>query len=282
MHSRDKEKTAFMTDEANYYYEVMSFGLKNVGATHQRLMEKIFRGMIGPKIEVYVDDIVRKSDLCDQHVKDLEEVFEALKKTNMRLNPEKCTFGTEGGKFLGFMLIHHRIEANLEKCRAITEMKSPQNVKEVQQLIGRLTTLSRFVPRLAEWTWLMVQLFRKAVRFNWGEECEDTFQQLKKFLSSPTIIQKPRTDRTIIIYLSISEEVVSAILVKEVDKEEQSIYFASWTLHVVEARYQMIEKVAFALVLTTRRMRPFFQNHAIVERINYLIIKILSKPDQSV
>jgi len=97
----------------------------------------------------------------------------------MRLNPEKCTFGVEGGKFLGFMLI---LEANPNKCRTITEMWSPQNIKEVQQLIGHLTALSRFVPRLAERTRSMVQLLRKEAKFSWDEKCKEICEQLKDFL----------------------------------------------------------------------------------------------------
>jgi len=134
MHPKDKEKTAFTTDGANYFHEVMPFGLKNVGATYQGLMDKVFKEMIGRNVEVYVDDIVVKSDSCDQHIKDLQEVFDALRKVNMRLNTEKCAFVVEGSKFLGFMLTHRGIEDNPDKCWAITEMRSPQNLKEVQQL----------------------------------------------------------------------------------------------------------------------------------------------------
>jgi len=68
-------------------------------------------------------------------------VFKALRGANMKLNPEKCTFGVKGGKFLSFMLTHTGIEANPDKCQAIVGMRSPQNMKEVQQLLGRLTTL---------------------------------------------------------------------------------------------------------------------------------------------
>ena len=118
MHPRDKEKTTFMTADANYYYEVMSFSLKNAGATYQRLMDKVFKGLIGRAVEVYVDDIVVKSDSFEQHLKDLDEVFRALRGVNMTLNPEKCTFEVEGGKFLGFMLTHGGIEANPEIGRA--------------------------------------------------------------------------------------------------------------------------------------------------------------------
>ena len=156
MHARDKEKKTFMTADASYYYEVMSFGLKNTRATYQRLMDKIFQGLIDRCVEVYVDDIVVKSDSFDRHVEDLREVFKALRGANMKLNPKKCTFGVEGGKFMGFMLIHRGIEANLDKCWAITDILSPQNIKEVQQLLGRHTALSKFVPRLAERTRPMV------------------------------------------------------------------------------------------------------------------------------
>ena len=193
MHHSDRGKTAFTTDDANYFYKVMSFGLKNAGGTYQRLMDKIFKGMIGKSVEVYVDDIVVKSDSCGQHIKDLQEVFDVLRRVNMRLNPKKCVFGVEGGKFLGFMLTHRGIEANPVKCKAITDMRSPSNLKEIQQLLGRLTTLSRFVPRLAERIRPIAQMLRKSSKFSWNEECEQIFGQLKTFLSSPTVIKKAKT-----------------------------------------------------------------------------------------
>jgi len=132
IHPKDKEKTTFMTIDANYYSEVMSFGLKNAEATYQCLMDKIFQGLIGRCVEVYVDDIVVKSKSFGRHIEDIEEVFKALRGANMKLNPEKCTFEVEGGKFLGFMLTHRGIEANPDKCRAITDMRSPKNIKDVQ------------------------------------------------------------------------------------------------------------------------------------------------------
>jgi len=84
----------------------------------------------------------------------------------MRLNPEKCAFGVEGGKFLGFMLTHRGIEANPDKCKVIIEMRSPKNLKEIQQLLGRLTMLSRFIPRLAERVRPMAQMLHKTAKFS--------------------------------------------------------------------------------------------------------------------
>jgi len=213
MNPRDKEKTTFRTDSDNFYYEVMSFGLKNARATYQRLMDYIFHDMIGRNVEVYVDDIVVKSYSCEQHVSDLKEVFQALRKYHMRLNPEKFAFSVESEKFLGFMLTHRGIEANSEKCKAIAEMRSPSSLKEIQRLIGRLTSLSRFVPNLIERTRPIIQLLKKTSKFEWSAECEQNFLQLKTFLASPPVIQKPNTREPIIFYLVVSNEVVSSVLV---------------------------------------------------------------------
>lgn len=149
MYASDREKTAFITEKASYCYEVMPFGLKNAGATYQRLMDKIFASQIGRCMDVYIDDMVVRSEDGKAHARDLEEVFEQVKKYKMRLNPAKCTFGVPAGKFLGFMLTSRGIEANPDKCDAIINMKSPASLKEVQRLVGRLTALSRFIPRMA-------------------------------------------------------------------------------------------------------------------------------------
>jgi len=175
----DMHKTAFITDDANYFYRVMPFGLKNAGATYQRLMDKVFSHLTGHCVEVYVDDMVVKSPSHHQHAEDLEAVFSALRQYNLHLNPDKCIFGVDRGKFLGFMLTQRGIEANPVKCKAIIEMRSPTTVKEVQRLIGRLTAISRFLPKLAEQTQPIIQLLKKSARFTWTDDCEQIFQKLK-------------------------------------------------------------------------------------------------------
>lgn len=149
MYAPDEEKTTFVSNRANYCYRVMPFGLKNAGATYQRLMDKVFEGQIGRHMEVFVDYIVVKSEKPSQHASDLNEIISKLKKYNMRLNVEKYNFGIKIRKFLGFMLTHKGIEANPDKCKAIIEMRRPTNVKEMQRLAGRLASLSCFLSRLA-------------------------------------------------------------------------------------------------------------------------------------
>ncbi|KAL0447966.1 UNVERIFIED_CONTAM: hypothetical protein Slati_1924500 [Sesamum latifolium] len=98
----DRKKVSFITSEGTFCYVAMPFGLKNAGATYQRLVDKIFRPQIGRNIKVYVDDMLIKSKKTEEHVKDLEETFSVLRKYKLKLNPAKCAFGVQGGRFLGY------------------------------------------------------------------------------------------------------------------------------------------------------------------------------------
>ena len=129
MDEADQEKTSFVTSQGLFCYKVMHFGLKNAGATHQRLVNHMSRPQIGRNVEVYVDDMLVKSQDEEIHLDDLQETFDTLWQYSMKLNPSKCAFGVSSGKFLGFMVSHRGIEANPDKIRAILDMKPPQNVK---------------------------------------------------------------------------------------------------------------------------------------------------------
>jgi len=124
MHPRDECKTVFMTKLSSYCYKVMPLGLKNARATYQRLMDRVLLPMIGRNVQAYVDDMVVTSQVKDQHIADLEELFTTIAKYMLKLNPEKCVFEVEAGKFLGFLLTERGIEANPEKCAAIIAMRT--------------------------------------------------------------------------------------------------------------------------------------------------------------
>ena len=117
-----------MTSQGLYCYKVMSFGLKNVGAMYQRLVNPMFNKQLGRNIEVYVDDMLVKSKEAKSQLEDLQEMFDTLRRYRMKLNPAKCVFGVLPRKFLGFMAFQGGIEANLEKVKAIFDMTSPKTV----------------------------------------------------------------------------------------------------------------------------------------------------------
>ena len=124
MAEENQEKTVFITSQGLYCYKVMPFGLKNVGATYQRLVNKMFSKQIGRNMEMYVDDMLVKIKEEIAYLDNLKETFTTLKQYQMKLNPSKCAFGVASGKFLGFMVFQKGIEANPEKVRAILDMTS--------------------------------------------------------------------------------------------------------------------------------------------------------------
>ncbi|XP_025618967.1 uncharacterized protein [Arachis hypogaea] len=279
MHPEDQSKTAFITEHGNFCYRVMPFGLKNAGATYQRLMDKVFRHQIGRNIEIYVDDMVAKSTKDRSHCDDLKEIFGQIRAYNMRLNPEKCAFGVQGGKFLGFMLTSRGIEANPEKCKAILNMTSPKTIKEVQQLAGRIAALSRFLPAVSTRSHLFFQTILKNKQFQWTPECETAFAKLKTLLSSPPVLQRPEVGKPLYLYLSVSNHSISSALVVETGRIQQPVYFVSRVMQPTEQRYPKIEQLALALVVTARRLRHYFQSHTIVVRTNHPLRQILTKPE---
>ncbi|KAK0586296.1 hypothetical protein LWI29_004466 [Acer saccharum] len=108
----------------------MPFGLKNAGATYQRLVNKLFKPPIGRSMEVYIDDMITKSQMTNQHPEDLCQTFQVIKENQMRLNPTKCAFGVAAGKFVGFMVHERGIEANPEKIKAIMDLESPNTFQQ--------------------------------------------------------------------------------------------------------------------------------------------------------
>ena len=132
MDEANQKKTSFITSQGLFCYKIMTFGLKNVGETYQRLVNHMFRPRIGWNVEVYVDDMLVKSLDKKKHLDDLQETFDTLRRYNMKLNPSKCAFGVSLGKFLGFMVSQKGIKVNPNKIQAILNMEPPKNVKEVQ------------------------------------------------------------------------------------------------------------------------------------------------------
>jgi len=279
MHPMDEEKTAFMTERSCYCYKVMPFGLKNAGATYQRLMDKVLAPMLGRNVQAYVDDMVVTSPEKSKHVSDLEELFTTIAKFRLKLNPEKCIFGVDAGKFLGFLLTERGIEANPDKCASILAMRSPATVKEVQQLTGRMAALSHFVSASGEKGHPYFQCLRRNKKFVWSKECEEAFVKLKEYLASPPVLCKPLVGTPLRLYFAVTERAVSAMLAQDQDQAQKPIYLVSKVLQGPEVRYQALEKAALAVVFSARRLRHYFHSFTVLVMTDLPIQKVLKKPD---
>ena len=122
MDPKDQEKASFMIGHGMYCYQVMPFGLKNAGATYQRLVNRMFQKQIGASMEVYIEDMLVKSVKAELHVDHLAESFQVLKDYKMKLNPTNCALGVSAGKFLSFIVNSRRIEANPNKIKVVLDM----------------------------------------------------------------------------------------------------------------------------------------------------------------
>ena len=128
----------------------MPFGLKNVRETYQRLVMKMFRPLLSSTMEVYIDDMLVKSKLHSDHVDHLQQTFDLLREYGMKLNPLKCAFGVSADRFLGFMVTQRGIEANPMQLKSILQSPAPSSKKGIQQLIGRLAALERFISQFMD------------------------------------------------------------------------------------------------------------------------------------
>ncbi|KAL4581685.1 hypothetical protein LXL04_006212 [Taraxacum kok-saghyz] len=227
----------------------MPFGLKNAGATYQRLVNKMFKDKLGDTMEVYIDDMVVKSKKVEDHLRDLEDAFRILDEYNMKLNPAKCHFGVKAGKFLGYMVTKRGIEASPEQIKAVINLKAPTSVKDIQRLTGRIAALNRFISRSSD--------------------------------STPPLLVKPIDAEPLILYLAVSSHTVSAVLVKDLEGDQHPVYYVSKSLLDPETRYSHLEKLILALVMASTKLRHYFETHPIHVKTNYPIKSVMRKPEMS-
>ena len=280
MHPPDAKKTSFITPHKLFCYNVMPFGLKNVGATYQKLVTKMFRPLLGKTMEVYIDDMLVKFKERPDHTTHLQQAFELLRAYGMKLNPAKCAFGVSASRFLGFMMTHRGIEANLAQLQAILESPALSFRKGVQQLTGRLAAVGRFISRFVDRLKPFFAILKEANQAKWNKECDRAFTHIKQYLAQLPILASPDTGETLFVYLVVSEVAVSVALFKENnDGRQKPVFFVRKSLADAETRYSHLEQVALALQIAAKKLRPYFQAHPIV--VLTPLRSTLHKPDFS-
>nr|KAJ0228071.1 hypothetical protein LSAT_V11C100030700 [Lactuca sativa] len=241
-------------------HQKMSFGLKNAGATYQRLMDKVFTDQIGRNIEVYVDYMVVKCRNEESLLHDVEETFQMVAKAKMKLNPTKCTFGVEEGQFLGYQISKEGILPNPTKIQEFLESKTPHNLNGVQEINGRLTTLGRFITKSTEKAFPLYQTLKGCLdkkQFKWTKKEDVELQQLKDALHQLPPLACPVPGETLQLYLAASKEAISSVLAMERERKQVPVYFVSRALQGLEVNYPSLEKPVLALVYAVRHLRSY-------------------------
>jgi dsDNA-binding SOS-regulon protein len=219
--------------------------------------------------------MVVKTRNSDTLIADLEETFASLWEYCWKLNPNKCVFGVPSGKLLGFIISHCGIEANPEKISAITSMKAPTCIKDAQKLTGCMAALNKFISKLGERGLPFFKLLKHQEKFAWTPEADQALAQLKDFLSKPPVLTDPRKKEQLLLYLAATTHVVNTAIVVEQREDghaypvQRPVYFVSEVLSESKARYQPVQKLLYAVLITSRKLRHYFQEYSIFVVTDY-------------
>ena len=240
----DEWKTAFKTKYGLYEWLVMPFGLSNAPSTFMRLMNHVLRAYLGRFVVVYFDDILIYSKTLDEHLEHVRIVLEALRTENLYAKLKKCTFCMDRLVFLGFVVSAQGLEVDEEKVKAIKEWPVPKNVTEVRSFHGLASFYRRFVKDFSTIAAPLTSIIKKEVGFQWGEEQQKAFENLKGKLTSAPVLALPNFDSIFEIECDASGVGIGAVLMQE----KKPIAYFSEKLNGAQLSYSTYDKELHALV----------------------------------
>jgi hypothetical protein len=224
-------KTAFRCPGHIDLFEwiVMTFGLKNAGATYQHAMNYIFHELIGKVVEIYIDDVVIKSLSHDTHLEDVKRTLECTRKHGLKMNPNKCAFGVSAGEFLGFLVHEGGIEVGKKSMKAIDEVVPPTNLKELQSLLGKINFVRRFISNLSQTVLPFSPLLKlkKDQKFTWGDEQQRAFDEIKQYMKEQPVLVPPQLDKPFRLYVAADTQTIGSALIQEFEGKERVVAYLS-------------------------------------------------------
>lgn len=257
MHPDDKEKTAFSTNMSHYHFLRMPFGLKNSGATFQRLMNNILTGLQGIKCFVYVDDVVLYANTLEEHNQKLSEIFDRFRDNNLKVNLSKCVFMSKSCNFLGHIISENGISPDPAKVTHVVNFKTPQTQKEVKSFLGLVGYYRRFIKDFAKISKPLTELLKKNTKYIWSFECEAAFQILKELITTPPILAYVDYSKPFLITTDASKNGLGAVLSQGDIGADKPIAFASRSLSKAESNYSTTEREMKAIIFAVNHFKPY-------------------------
>jgi hypothetical protein len=235
----DRDKTAFaIPGGGSYRFKVMPMGLCTSANNYQRMMEKVFRGLIGVTVLVFIDDIVVYSPTIQQHLAHLREVLERCRQHKLQLSPRKCFIAYTELEYLGFRISGNGILPSPKKIMAISNAKKPTTVREVRAFIGLASYYRRFVPRFAEIARALNWLVKKKSRWQWSDEQQQAFEELKQRLTEAPILSFVNWELPFVLTTDGSKQGLGAILQQRLEDGNLTVVsYASRSLNGAEKNY---------------------------------------------
>lgn len=287
MHSDSQEKTAFVTHQGLYEFQVMPFGLCNAPAVFQRLMQRVIMGLNpeeGPDfVAVYLDDVLIFSETLEDHLQHVRMVIERVMATGLKLKPVKCHFVRHEVEYLGHVVTPDGLKPNLHRVAAVREFATPRNVTETRQFLGLASYYRRFILRFAKIAQPLHQLTKKGAQFDWTAECQTAFDRLKSELTEAPVLAYPDFNKDFTLETDASVRGLGAVLSQtQSDGRSHPIAYASRALSPPEKNYGITELETLAVVWAISHFHAYLYGHKVTVLTDHSAVKaVLGTPSPS-
>lgn len=269
MDDKDREKTAFITRDGLYEFNVMAMGLCNSPSTFERLMERTLAGLNQITCLVYLDDIVIFGKDVEEKIHRLREVFRRLIDAGLKLKPKKCILFQESVKYLGHIVSKNGIATDPDKVKSIQEWPTPENVSQLRSFLGLSSYYRRYVKGFASIARSLHKLTELDRQFVWTKETEESFQELKKRLVTAPILGYPNAQDPFVLDTDASGYALGAVLSQIQNGEERVIAYASRALSRPERSYCVTRRELLAAVTFIKYFRHYLYGKRFLLRTDH-------------
>lgn len=249
--------TAFSTDFGFFEYVRLPFGLAIAPNGFSRMMARAFEKLLLKEFYLFMDDLVAWGQSKERLLEGIQSVFEVCRERNLSLNPEKVKFFKTKVVYLGHELNENGIYPDVEKFQVIEKYPIPSCKDEVKTFVAFANFYRKFVPNFAKIALPLNQLTRKKVVFKWSEECQCSFNIIKKALMTPPILKYPNFRKMFIISTDASDLALGAVLSQNYGGKDMPIHYASRTMTKGESRKSTIEKELAAIHWAILYFKPY-------------------------
>ncbi|KFM57554.1 Transposon Ty3-I Gag-Pol polyprotein, partial [Stegodyphus mimosarum] len=267
------ELTTFNTPFGRYCFLRLPYGLCSSPEVFHRSFSEIFSDIEG--VQIYIDDLLVWGKDKQEHDLRLKKVLERAREKNVKFNLNKCKIGLNEVKYMGHIFSKDGLKPDEDKIKAIININTPKNVKELETFLGMITYVSRFIPNVSELTSCLRDLLKKHVVWNWNAVHEKTFRKLKNILVNKPVLQYYDINMPVVLSVDASQEGLGAVLLQN----NLPVAYASKALTDTQKNYAQIEKETLAIVFACEKFHQYiFGKCFIVESDHKPLETIFKKP----
>ena len=279
MAKASRHLTAFTTPFGLFQFRVMPFGLQGAPATFQRLLDKVLQGL-EDYAAAYIDDLVIHSTTWEEHLTEIQTVFQRLRLAGLTAKPQKCQLGMSRCVYLGHVVGGGLVQPERSKVQGVESFPTPTNKKQVRCFLGMTCYYRKFIQDYASIATPLTDLTKNAApnQVVWTDRCERSFQKLKNLLCSEPVLRSPDFTKEFILQTDASDVGVGAVL-SQLDEEgaDHPVAYYSRKLLAREQKYATIEKECLAIKLATQAFRVYLLGRPFIIQTDHRALEWLDR-----